>query len=64
MVKTNENCINDHYYYLLFIIIIALQYRNKLYTKITIVRMMGYICTEGLQAREPVATKENKHIIT
>ena len=24
--------------------------------------MMGYICTEGLQAREPAATKENEHI--
>ena len=29
---------------------------------IIIVRMMGYICTEGLQAREPAATKENEHI--
>ena len=27
----------------------------------TIVRMMGYICTEGLQAREPAATKENEY---
>ena len=27
-----------------------------------IVRMMGYICTEGLQAREPAATNENEHI--
>ena len=24
--------------------------------------MMGYICTEGLQAREPAASKENEHI--
>ena len=39
----------------------AFQYRNNSY-KDDNCKDGGYICTEGLQAREPAAAKENEHI--